>query len=435
MKVWKKIRYLTFLLILWGGQDLFAEKQTIYLRNGQILRGEIIQQAPTTLKVRLEDGTVKELIKKQIQRISFREPSAKELKEAEEKAKQAEVEKTPEPSPEVAAPPKEEPPFIPANPFDMDRTKRKDLEIWAGLGYGSYAPSTEQYWEKATSQIALLFGSVPQTIKNPSRERGPSRSLSIVYYWRRFAFGLHGNHFEGKTHFETLQSSNPLNYNEVTGSLSEKQSILKADLSFLALTNARFDLSPSLGYSQIWGKSSDGKGLGIGVYDGAIISTPTYQYSYLEHLRGPSVGLKTTIRINERWENRIELHYLMLTGNQFGSIKFADPFAGGPGSTATQSNNVSWQAKGFQISYKLAYRYTPTLSFWAGFQYFDWKYSVGSLDLDIQTGDALTNPQPIELLVLEQTLIRSAAASLSANSRSTSVELGAAKRFEFGKGN
>lgn len=436
MNAHAKILILTLCIFLSPLVGVIGDKQTIYLRNGQILRGDIISQTALAMRVKLEDGKIVDLTKKEIRRIGFHEPTPKELKEAEEKAKQAAA----EPPPPEPTPKKEEPvaaadkPFTPASPFDLDRTNRKDLEIWAGIGTGTYAPATEYAWQKAIIPINLLFGDLPQQISKPDRDRKPAYSLSLIYHWRRFSFGVHSNHFQSTmAHHRTNSSDYMTNFDYYSGSFTEKQNILKGDISFLAYSKGSLDLSPSLGYMEVWGKTPQSNVQGFGVFEGQLIAAPSNLDSYSENNKGTSIGLKSVIRFRERWENRIELHSLNLSGNQISTLKYVDAIAGGLQYYTNSIINMQWNAKGYQVSYKLAYRYTPTISFWVGLQLLDWKYSIKSMNVQLEGPSMITSPPLPEDLFLQSKLIESAANSSHMSSRSTSLEIGAAYRIEFKK--
>ncbi len=425
-----KLTIVILLLYIYPGISLWAELQTIFLRNGQILRGEVLKQTATSMQIKIEDGTIRQLDKKDIRRVSYKEPTAQEKKEAAEKAKQ-------EPLP--AAPIIPEPTPItadlnqPTSPFDINQNKRNDLEVFIGAGLGKYQPATEDFSNRAGAQASLLFSGSPIAVDQPVHKSGLANSIALTYYWKKFAFGLSGNHFQGETSERMKAYNSATSFQDISGTFPEKQSALKADISFLAYTNARLDLRPALGYSQFWGKTDDNSTLSTGSDLAGINSLFKYHYTFLENLKGPSLGLKTVFRIGERWENRMEFHYLTLTGQQHGSavLTFLN-YNVAPG-FASLAQEIDWKAKGFNFVYKLVYRYTPTLSFWIGIQAFEWKYSLNSIIQDVKNPDDAAFPVPVDQVLLQNFLIEATSKSTPASSKSSSLEFGIAKRFEFNR--
>ncbi|WP_439957007.1 LA_0442/LA_0875 N-terminal domain-containing protein [Leptospira johnsonii] len=411
---------------------LFAEQQTIYLRSGQILRGEVIQQTATTMQIKMEDGKVKQLNKKDIQRVSYKEPTVQEKKESEEKIKQqtAVVEEPPPPTPE---PTKKSEPEIDkgASPYAIDQIKRKDLELYFGAGLGTYRPPTESYFDHASAKINALNG-VPTQVDDPLYKRGLAYSMGLIYYWKKFAFGLTGNHFGGKTSERMTVYGGNSSLQEFKGTFPEKQNSLKLDVSYLAFSNQRVDIRPSFGYSQFWGKTEDNSTTANDYFANSLFDVMKFNYNILEILKGPSIGVKTTIRLGERWEDRIELHYLSLTGAQYAATV---------GTTVTTDASffdyyrtdltTTWTAKGFNFSNKLFYRWTPTISFWVGIQLFEWKYSVNSIGQRFQGLGDITSPPTLDVVILSNILIETTAKSTPATSRASSLEFGVMKRFEL----
>ncbi|TGK44674.1 hypothetical protein EHO65_01140 [Leptospira andrefontaineae] len=403
------------------------------MRNGQILRGEVIQQTATTMQIKMEDGKIKQLNKKEIQRVSYKEPTVQEKKESEEKLKQQTtvVEEPPAPTPE---PTKKSEPEIDKNasPYAIDQTKRKDLEIYFGAGLGTYRPATENYFDHVSATFGNLLGGTPMQVDDPAYKRGLAYSMGAIYYWKKFAFGLSSIHFGGTTSERMVVYAGNSAIQEFKGTFPEKQNSLKLDVSYLAFSNQRVDIRPSFGYSQFWSKTVDNNTTANEYYANSLASAMKLNYDFLEILKGPSVGIKTTIRFGERWENRIELHYLSLTGTQYVSAVNTTATTDGTFFDYYRSDITTiWTAKGFNFSNKLFYRLTPTLSFWVGIQLFEWKYSINSTEQRFQgLGDAKFPPS-IDTIVLNNFLVDAVAKSVPAASRSSSLEFGVLKRFEF----
>ncbi|MEI1309921.1 hypothetical protein V6Z06_19350 [Leptospira venezuelensis] len=396
------------------------------------MRGEVVQQTATTMQIKMEDGKIKQLNKKEIQRVSYKEPTIQEKKESEERLKQQTtvVEEPPPPTPEPAK--KSEPEADKsASPYTIDQTKRKDIELFFGAGLGTYRPPTESYLNEASVKANLLTGQLPPDHDTPSYKRGLAYSMGATYYWKKFAFGLSGNHFSGQTSDRVKVYSNSGSLQEIAGTFPEKQSSLKADISFLVYSNQRFDLRPSFGYSQFWGKTDDNNTISTGYNGNDLTSFFKYHYYFLEKLKGPSVGLKTTIRQGERWEHRIELHYLILSGAQYGNGSLTMLNTPNFFDYGVIQSNILWDAKGFNFSYKLFYKWTTTLSFWVGVQAFEWKYSIKSFDQSFNGLANIDNPSPAAELVAIDFLLTSTAKMTPATSKASSLEFGVMKRFEF----
>lgn len=413
-------------------REVFSEQQTIYMRNGQILRGEVIQQTATTMQIRMDDGKIKQLNKKEIQRVSYKEPTVLEKKEAEEKLKQQAtiVEEPPPPNPEPAK--KQEPEIDKAaSPYAIDQVKRKDIEVFFGAGLGTYRPPTGTYFDHLSAKINTL-NTVPTQADDPVYKRGLAYSLGAIYYWRKFAVGLTATHFGGKTSERVTVYGGNSSLQEFTGTFPEKQNSLKLDASYLAFSNQRVDIRPSFGYSQFWGKTEDNNTTANDYFANALFDVTKFNYTFLEILKGPSFGIKTNVRVGERWENRIELHYLSLTGAQYTSSTGTAASTDGSFFDYYKSNiDTTWTAKGFNFSNKLFYRWTSTLSFWVGIQLFEWKYSVNSMEQRFQGLGDIKFPPSLDLVILSNLMIDTIAKSTPATSRASSLEFGVMKRFEL----
>lgn len=396
--------------------------KTIYLKNGQIIRAEILQQTATSMTIKTADGKTIQLNKTEINTVSFNEPA--KLPKEEEK-KQAQVEQTPAPPPiEVQKP---------IVNFHIDQLKRNDLEIYFGLGAGRYSPETQGLPVQIQNKVGLASGILPTVIDKPTHSPELSQTYGAIYTWKRWSGGIIGSYLGNRSTYDSHSYGSGMIYSN--GSFPERQSSLKSEFSFLAFTNDRFDLRPTIGYQNFWGQSHD-TNLSTSYY----IDTGLYLYSqgimkFDETLKGYTIGLKATIRMGERWENRLEYHNLTLSGNQTGNILSSlAPTNLSQVAFIKQGQNISWDANGFQLLYRLVYRVTPTISVYAGFQFYEWKYSLNSYfqstfsSKDGLIGVDLSNPGAY---LIQQKLMEAIGKTINSESRSAILELGVMKRFEF----
>ncbi|PJZ26724.1 hypothetical protein CH352_04105 [Leptospira hartskeerlii] len=401
--------------------SLFAEMKTIYLKNGQVIRAEILQQTATSILIKTTEGKTLQLNKSEINTVSFNEPT--KLPQEEKKPVQAEQ----APSPQIAEVPK------PAVNFHIDQLKRNDLEVYFGLGAGRYSPETQGLPVQIQNKVGLASGTLPTVIDKPTHSPELSQTYGAIYTWRRWSGGITGSHLGNRSTYDSHSYASGMIHS--TGSFPERQSSLKNELSFLAFTNERFDLRPTIGYQYFWGQSQD-TNLSTSYY----IDSGLYLYSqgvmkFNETLKGYTVGLKATIRMGERWENRLEYHNLTLSGNQDGSIvSFLVPANLSQVALYRQGQNVSWNANGFQLLYRLVYRITPTISVYAGLQFYEWKYSLNSdfqyiySSKDGLIGVDLSNPSAY---LIQQKLMEAIGKTIHSESRSAILEFGMMKRFEL----
>ncbi|MGJ4745015.1 LA_0442/LA_0875 N-terminal domain-containing protein [Leptospira sp. SA-E8] len=415
------IRFLlSFVCLLLPFSSLFAEMKTIYLRNGQVIRAEILQQTATSVLIKTSEGKTIQLNKSDINTVSFNEPA----KLPEEK-KPVQAEQIPTPPP-VEAP-------KPIVNFHIDQLKRNDLEIYFGLGAGRYSPITQGLPVQIQNKVGLASGTLPTVIDKPTHSPELSETYGAIYTWKRWSGGITGSHLGNRSTYNSHSYASGMIYSN--GSFPEKQSSLKNELSFLAFTNERFDLRPTIGYQYFWGQSQDSN-LSTSYYT----ISGLYLYSqgvmnFNETLRGYTIGLKATIRLGERWENRLEYHNMTLSGNQNGSILSSlAPANLSQVAFIRQGQNISWDAQGFHLLYRLVYRITPTISVYAGFQFYEWKYSLNSYfqstfsSKDGLIGVDLSNPGAY---LLQQKLMEAVGKTINSESRSAILEFGMMKRFEF----
>ncbi|TGM13247.1 hypothetical protein EHQ81_02510 [Leptospira selangorensis] len=421
MKLYSFRFLLPFVLLLIPVISLFAEMKTIYLKNGQIIRAEILQQTATNMTIKTAEGKTIQLNKSEINTVSFNEPA----KLPQDEKKPVQTEQTP--IPQIAEAPK---PFV---NFHIDQLKRNDLEAYFGLGAGRYSPETQGLPVQTQNKIGLLSGTLPTVIDKPTHSPELSQTYGAIYTWRRWSGGITGSYLGNRSTYDSHSYASGMMHS--TGSFPERQSSLKNEISFLAFTNERFDLRPTIGYQYFWGQSQD-TNLSTSYYMGNSL----YLYSqgvmkFNETLKGYTVGLKATIRMGERWENRLEYHNLTLSGNQDGSIVSAlVPANLSQVAFYRQWQNLSWNANGFHLLYRLVYRITPTISVYAGFQFYEWKYSLHSDQQYIYSskdgliGVDLSNPNAY---LVQQKLMEAVAKTVNSESRSAILEFGMMKRFEF----
>ncbi|MEI1280120.1 hypothetical protein V6Z05_17440 [Leptospira venezuelensis] len=412
---------LPFAFLLIPVVALFAETKTIYLKNGQIIRAEILQQTATNMTIKTVEGKTIQLNKSEINTVSFNEP----VKLPQEEKKPAQVDQSP------ALPTAE--PIKPIINFHIDQLKRNDLEIYFGLGAGRYSPETQGLPVQIQNKLGLASGILPTIIDSPKHSPELSQTYGGIYTWKRWSGGITGSYLGNRSTYDSHSYASGMI--QSTGSFPERQSSLKNELSFLAFTNERFDLRPTIGYQYFWGQSHD-TNLSTSYY----IETGLYLYSqgvmkFDETLKGHTIGLKATIRMGERWENRLEYHNLTLSGHQNGSILSSlAPTNLSQVAFIKQGQNISWDATGFQFLYRLVYRITPTLSIYAGFQFYEWKYSLNSYfqttfsSKDGLIGVDLSNPSAY---LLQQKLMEAIGKTINSESRSAILEFGVMKRFEF----
>ncbi|TGL35040.1 hypothetical protein EHQ52_11190 [Leptospira koniambonensis] len=412
---------LLFTFLLTPVVSLFAEMKTIYLKNGQVIRAEILQQTAASMTIKTADGKTIQLNKSEINTVSFNEPT----KVQQEEKKPVQAEQTP--TPQIIEVPK------PLVNFHIDQLKRNDLEISFGLGAGRYSPETQELPVQVQNKMGLLSGTLPTVIDKPTHSPELSQTYGAIYTWKRWSGGITGSYLGNRSTYDSHSYASGMMHS--TGSFPERQSSLKNELSFLAFTNDRFDLRPTIGYQHFWGQSQD-TNLSTSYY----IDTGLYLYSqgvmkFNETLKGYTIGLKATIRMGERWENRLEYHNLTLSGNQDGSIVSGlVPTNLSQLAFYRQDQNISWNANGFHLLYRLVYRVTPTISVYAGFQFYEWKYNLNSYQQYLYSskdgliGVDLSNPGAY---LIQQKVMEAVGKTINSESRSAILEFGVMKRFEF----
>ncbi|MGJ4786735.1 LA_0442/LA_0875 N-terminal domain-containing protein [Leptospira koniambonensis] len=412
---------LLFTFLLTPVVSLFAEMKTIYLKNGQVIRAEILQQTAASMTIKTADGKTIQLNKSEINTVSFNEPT----KVQQEEKKPVQAEQTP--TPQIIEVPK------PLVNFHIDQLKRNDLEISFGLGAGRYSPETQELPVQVQNKMGLVSGTLPTVIDKPTHSPELSQTYGAIYTWKRWSGGITGSYLGNRSTYDSHSYASGMMHS--TGSFPERQSSLKNELSFLAFTNDRFDLRPTIGYQHFWGQSQD-TNLSTSYY----IDTGLYLYSqgvmkFNETLKGYSIGLKATIRMGERWENRLEYHNLTLSGNQDGSIVSGlVPTNLSQVAFYRQDQNISWNANGFHLLYRLVYRVTPTISVYAGFQFYEWKYNLNSYQQYLYSskdgliGVDLSNPGAY---LIQQKVMEAVGKTINSESRSAILEFGVMKRFEF----
>jgi|GEM_PF-2841772 len=187
------------------------QKDTIFLKNGKVIKGKVTNQSQTKVEIQTEDGNRILLNKEEIRRIQFG-PTQNEIeleKRRQEEQKQIEEQRRKQQEEEIRRKQEEEKRLEEERRRQEERKKpkepiirRENLEIGYGLGRGN----SDLYYNQLMNGIGIgkSFGItrstfLPQSLSNSGyflnqsyefNKRSTNHNLHLAYYYNSWGFGL-----------------------------------------------------------------------------------------------------------------------------------------------------------------------------------------------------------------------------------------------------
>ncbi len=231
-------------------QDLFAD--TVFLKNGKVIQGKIINQSQTKVEIQTEDGNRILLNKEEIRRIQFG-PTQNEIeleKRRQEEQKKIEEQRRKQQEEEIRRKQEEEKRLEEERRKQEERKKpkepiirRENLEIGYGLGPSYSIPSfvkINNIFLFAEYIGSLLVDTEPRqeyfNEENRFKKYHSNGYFFISYYFNNWAIGL------DTTSILLNQSIEARKYGLSQGSF------------FFPLISAKFQEEPEYSYGQLWFK-------------------------------------------------------------------------------------------------------------------------------------------------------------------------------------
>ncbi|EPG73204.1 hypothetical protein LEP1GSC058_3781 [Leptospira fainei serovar Hurstbridge str. BUT 6] len=424
---------------------IIAEQQSVFLRNGKVLKGEVIDQTATTIQLKLADGNVIEIVKSSILRISFRDatpppkqpekvdPSPNELETAqklqeENAAKLAEDAKRNALAEEKKA----------RRQKEIDDAKRHSLEFYAGYGQGSYHYQTLDYYERFSNFVALTNNGTGPIFGTPQTKGKTPFNASLRYSLNRFVLEAGGISFQNTVTQTTpgmVNTAGPSTPNQpllAQGTFPETYKQIYAQISFSPYPHPKYDVRPILGYQSIWQKSADTSTLAFSpAISGSNNLTEKRDMIIADRLHGPSFGIAFDTKLGEKWETRIEIQSYSLKGNSQGNFNNYFMLSGSNNYSYSDSFRLlnEWSAKGSSISGKLIYKWKYGIRLWVGFQSTKIQYALTSTRVEITQN----NPESPDQLFLQQILVNSITQGFAGASTTSAIFFGVGYSFDFKK--
>ncbi|WP_425269433.1 LA_0442/LA_0875 N-terminal domain-containing protein [Leptospira selangorensis] len=418
--------------------NIFPETQYVYMKDGRILKGEVLHQSAFKIRFKSAEGKEEEILKSSIRRITFKNPDIKEP------IKQEKIEKA---DPVIEAKPKEEESqkkpeeeilkkanasFIPSY--------RHSFEILGGIGRSSYESQVPNFHRNVEQYGSILGGNGGFFYNSPDRKNSDAKTINLRYTWKRFVGELGGSHLNS---LESVNNFGSIVYPDLSGTtisqgaftpgvpyhtISYKQ--INAQISYAVFSKSGLEVRPILGYHKIWQKGKDDSTYEISPKDptntNAIDWTIKYGVSFSDYLSGPSVGAALEYKWREKWETRWEFQKQFLHGN---SIYTRDQIAYLLGSFFEEraALNNQWKVNSQTISGKLIYHWRDSVFFWTGFQYSKLTYKMEHFG-----GDLDLNGSPLNAYI-NTVLIQSLTQGLAGNSTAKAIFVGAGYSLDFSK--
>ncbi|WP_367898002.1 hypothetical protein AB3N61_15270 [Leptospira sp. WS58.C1] len=413
-----------FLFLLFLPVVLFAEAQAVYLRSGQILHGDVVNQTATYIDLKLQNGETKRIQKENILRISYREPQKEEPKKTE-----------PVTAVEKQEPKKEEPAIVfpPSIVKVAKRAVRNPLErhyvdIYLGAGSGTFSPQTVDFYYKYQNIRSLFIDATPFYLAgSPNRTAGTSVSAGINYKFKKFSLEAVGMEINTSTSSKNLgPEGDPI---VVYGSYPEQMKAAFFKGSYSALSRSNFELYPSIGYIRTWNRTKDSHSQVF--QPDSVGGKSNFQAS--ESLIGTSVGIGFAYLFGSKFEVRPEFETLTMKGSQsihqdYTAIFLAPPFTL---FVLPADYSFDWKAKGTHTSLKLSYFWKMGIGFFIKYDSYQWKYSLqdGSFPITLSLD---SDPPTLSELVSWNFSQKLLAQTINATGKATSIQFGVSKTLNFG---
>ncbi|PJZ78457.1 LA_0442/LA_0875 N-terminal domain-containing protein [Leptospira neocaledonica] len=414
-----------FLFLLFLPVILFAEPQTVYLRNGQVLHGDVTNQTATHIDIKLQNGETRRIQKENIQRIAYREPQKEDPKKTELPVTPTDTQGPKKQEPEIVSPPpvQKQAKRVVRNPLE-----RHYIDFYLGVGNGTFSPQTIDFYYKYQNIRSLLIGATPFYLAgNPNRSAGTSVSAGINYKFKKFSLEAGG--------LETNTSTSSKNIGPeaeaivVYGSYPEQMKAAFFKGSYSALSKSNFELYPSVGYIRTWNTTKDSHSQVFQA--GNVGGKSNFQAS--ESMSGTSVGLGFAYLFGSKFEIRPEFESLTLKGSQSIHQDYTAIFLAPPYTLFVLPADYSfdWKAKGTHTSIRLSYFWKMGIGFFIKYDSYQWKYSLqdGSFPITLSLDD---DPPTLSELTSWNFSQRLLAQTMNATSRATSIQFGVSKTLNFG---
>ncbi|TGK07500.1 hypothetical protein EHO59_05200 [Leptospira semungkisensis] len=418
----KKLAFLICLFLL--PYSVFSEPQTIYLRNGKTLKGEILNQTATYIELELPNKEVQRIQKVTILRIAYKDGTTP----PPEKKPEPIPEKPPEPAvvpPPVVAPPPVAKVYkrVVRNPLE-----RNFLEFYAGGGGGKDDSHAINLYYKYQNIFAVVTNGTPFLLtKGPNQTPNGAGTAGIAYKFKRFSIEAGGMSTHSSSTSQNIGPEAQLIL--VTGTYPQelKAGMFKTSYSLLAKPN--FELYPTIGYTRIWNKTTD---------DQSTVFQPSNVTGYSifhssEQLKGGTFGLGFAYLLGSKFEARLEVERMQLKGNQTLHQQYSVTTLAIPTQPLIlpADYTFSWKATGNHVSLKLSYFWRMGLGFWIRYDSYQWNYSLqdGTFPSVIKPGDPAPSLLQATQLNLQDKAI---AGSVGSVSKATTLQIGISKALNFG---
>ncbi|TGJ98344.1 hypothetical protein EHQ53_01045 [Leptospira langatensis] len=418
---------LIFLFTLSSSSFLDLEAKTVYLRDGKVLDGEIINQTATYVDLELPNHEVLRIQKKAILKISFGKSDPQKPKVLVEQTEEPRKEQAPVNS--VATEGNNPPNTGPKLPTRIvrDPLQRHFLEFYVGGGSGNLSSHTVGFFYKVQSIKNIIATDIPFVLASgPNRTSKDATSGGAAYKYKRFNVEAGGFSIRSTTSSQNVGvgTANPA---IISGSYPEELRGATAKISYSFLAKPNYEFYPTLGYLQIWNKTKDDHSALLQVGNLAGNST----FHALENLKGMSIGLGFAYHFGSKWEIKTEIESITLKGSQSIRQDFIySPVT--PPFTLTElpsTDIIDWKAKGYNASFRVTYFWKMGLGFWIGIETYRWRYEFQKGDF--VTYQVTTAPSPQQALIdsISQNYY---ASQIGSSTKATSVQIGLSKAINFG---
>ncbi|UOG62095.1 hypothetical protein MAL07_02560 [Leptospira noguchii] len=296
-------KFISYSIIVFLTTTVSLKSETVLLKSGERIEGNILNQDKETVTFRLSNGTTKVFQKSKIQKISFSKiietiPKKEETKNKEEEKKRKSKELA-----ELAEKQKSKLENSKKREQELIDSKRHYLDVSFGIGDGTEQSELRPFYQ--TIQYAgLAFSSSGQAeiLANPYKTPNSGSTTRIRYVWNRLTFELRGTETKRNIDvngFQTLafgtgsesESSGERTVNTILGEMNTKFQKVSSRVGFTPYPHPILDLQILGGIERIWTRTSQEVD-SIGQKTGSGIDPSRISFrEYSSHYKGYSLGI------------------------------------------------------------------------------------------------------------------------------------------------
>ncbi|KAK2620581.1 hypothetical protein CFV95_017010 [Leptospira interrogans] len=400
-------KFISYWIIIFLTVTVSLKSETVLLKSGKKIEGNILNQDKETVTFRLSDGTTKVFQKSSIQKISFSKITEPISKKEETKNKEEEKKRKSKELAELAEKQKSKLENSKKREQELIDSKRHYLDVSFGIGNGTEQSELRPFYQ--TIQYAgLAFSSSGQAeiLTNPYKTPNSGSTTRLRYVWNRLTFELRGTETKQNIDvngFQTLafgtssesESSGERTVNAILGEMNTKFQKVSSRVGFTPYPHPILDLQILGGIERMWTRTSQEVD-SIGQKTGSGIDPSRISFrEYSSHHKGYSLGIGFEWKFLKRFSLQGQiLHLDMTSPSSFRNNEYRMDSSNQMLRLNQFGLDYRWKSIGTEINFRLS---TKLMGNWSLFM----ETSNMNLKNTLQTGYITENEGDPDQLALK----------------------------------